>query len=134
MNEGNLLEIYTYYKARELNTFDDVVTGVIFRNETGTENEIDCLATKGFKTVIVECKARGMRKGEKSKIELLGFKKGLQRKVKKYGINGCGLLVLDSETGIPEVEDIGGVEVCYKSGDILNIGEIMCNQIKNKSI
>jgi domain of unknown function (DUF1887) len=133
MNEGNLLEIYTYYKARELNTFDDVVTGVIFSNENGIENEIDCLATKGFQTVIVECKARGMRRGENSKAELLSFKKELQRKVKKYGINGCGLLVLDSENGIPEVEDIEGVEVCYKSWDILDIGKAISRQITNNN-
>ena len=30
MEQGNLLELYTYCKAKELNTFDDVVTGVGF--------------------------------------------------------------------------------------------------------
>ena len=30
MEQGNFLEIYTFYKTKELNTFDDVVTGVEF--------------------------------------------------------------------------------------------------------
>ena len=132
MEEGNFLEIYTYYKTKELNSFDDVVTGVEFhRGENkNSENEIDCFATKGFQTVIVECKARALRKDSKSKKELKEIKKELRNKVRKYGINGSGLLILDSEIGIPNVEDFDEVTVCSNITEIADIGKVVRRQIK----
>ena len=132
MSEGNLLEMYTYYKTRELNTFDDVVTGVVFYRgeDKNKENEIDCFATKGFQTVIVECKARAMKKDDNAREELSRIKKALRSKVKKYGINGTGLLILDSETGVPDAEGFEDIAVCSKIIEIANIGEIVSGQIK----
>lgn len=132
MEEGNFLEIYTFYKSRETNAFDDVITGVEFYrgDEKSRENEIDCFVTKGFQTIIVECKARALKKDTRAKEELAAIKKELQNKVKKYGINGSGLLVLDSETGVPNVEDVDEVTVCSEMNEITNIGQTVYGQIK----
>ena len=133
MAEGNMLEVYTYYKSKELNSFDDVVTGIKFirpRNKND-KNEIDCFVTKGFQTLIIECKARSLKRGENSKTLLLGFKEKLSQEVKKYGINGKGLLVVDSETGIPSVEGFDNVAVCSNFNKITNIGQVVSAQIKD---
>lgn len=132
MEQGNFLEIYTFYKTKELNTFDDVVTGVEFHRSgnKNSENEIDCFATKGFQTVIVECKARALKKDAKSKEELREIKMELRNKVRKYGINGSGLLILDSEIGIPDVEDFEEVTVCSRIKEITNIGQVVGRQIR----
>lgn len=135
MEEGNFLEVYAFYKSKELNSFDDVVTGIKFlRPEDGTqENEIDCFVTKGFQTVIVECKARSFKRGQISRDELKEIKKKLSNKVKKYGINGKGLLVIDSETGIPSVDDFDNVVVCSNFQKIINIGQVIIGLMKEAS-
>ena len=132
MEEGNFLEMYTFYKSRETNAFDDVITGVEFyrEDEKRRENEIDCFVTKGFQTIIIECKARALKKDTKAKEELTAIKKELQNKVRKYGINGSGLLILDSETGVPNVEDVDEVTVCSDISEIINIGQTVYGQIK----
>lgn len=132
MDEGNFLEIYTYYKSKELNTFDDVVTGIKFMrpDKIKPENEIDCFVTKGFQTIIVECKARSFKNGKYSTDELRDIKEELSRKVKKYGINGKGLLVIDSETGIPSVADFENVVVCSNFKKIINIGQVVIGLMK----
>ena len=138
MEEGNMLEVYTYYKSKELNSFDDVVTGIKFirpgnKNDEDDRNEIDCFVTKGFQTLVIECKARSLRWGEISEKLLLGFKEKLFEEVKKYAINGRGLLVIDSETGIPSVDDFDNVSVCSNFNKIINIGQVVSAQIKEYS-
>lgn len=127
MEEGKFLEVYTYYKVKKCNAFDDVITGSKFCRDRDTteENEMDCFATKGFQTVIVECKAKEFNGRED---ELEKAKKDLHCKVKKYAINGSGLLVIDCQHGIPETENENpdGVTVC----SVRNIEEIICRQIK----
>lgn len=64
---GEILEIFTYFEALKTGYFDDIACSYVFRwdavkvnNETdelNVENELDCILTKGFKTIIVECKA-----------------------------------------------------------------------------
>ncbi len=55
---GEILEIYTYYEVLKTGFFDDVKTGYEFEwEEGGVRNELDLVLTKGFRTMIVECKA-----------------------------------------------------------------------------
>lgn len=57
-NAGEILEIYTYYKVLETGYFDDVACGYEFQWEDGNvKNELDLILTKGFRSIIVECKA-----------------------------------------------------------------------------
>lgn len=56
---GEILEVYTYYEALKTGYFDDIVSGFEFEWEYGgVKNEIDCILTKGFRSLIVECKGR----------------------------------------------------------------------------
>lgn len=55
---GEILEIYTYYQVLQTGYFDDVATGYEFYwEEGGVKNELDLVLTKGFRSVIAECKA-----------------------------------------------------------------------------
>lgn len=56
---GDILEIYTYFRVCEKGYFDDVACGYRFRwEEEKVNNELDLVLTKGFQSLIVECKAR----------------------------------------------------------------------------
>lgn len=56
---GDILEIYTYFTVCEKGWFDEVACGYRFRWEAEkVNNELDLVLTKGFQSLIVECKAR----------------------------------------------------------------------------
>lgn len=61
---GRMLEVYVYHKVRESGAFDDVMSSFEIEWEQNPENknEFDCILTKGFQTVFVECKAVKMMK------------------------------------------------------------------------
>lgn len=55
---GSILEICIYFEVCRLGYFDDVSCGYEFRwTEGNIRNEFDLVLTKGFQSVIVECKA-----------------------------------------------------------------------------
>lgn len=55
---GEILEIYAYYDVLKTGYFDDVASGYEFCWEFGgVKNELDLVLTKGFRSIIVECKA-----------------------------------------------------------------------------
>lgn len=55
---GQILEIYTYYQVLKTGYFDDVACGYEFCWENGeVKNELDLVLTKGFRSIIAECKA-----------------------------------------------------------------------------
>lgn len=54
---GEILEIYAYYDVLKTGYFDDVASGYEFSWESGgVKNELDLVLTKGFRSIIVECK------------------------------------------------------------------------------
>ena len=56
---GEILELFTYYEVLKTGYFDDVACGYEFQWERGgVVNELDGVLTKGFRTIIIECKAR----------------------------------------------------------------------------
>lgn len=56
---GMILEVYTYYEALKTGYFDDVASGYEFRwHNDNVKNELDGVITKGFRSIIIECKAR----------------------------------------------------------------------------
>jgi predicted AAA+ superfamily ATPase len=58
---GDLLEAYVYYEACRLEWFDDVQTGYKFKWEfDDVTNEIDCVLTKDYRSILVECKSTKM--------------------------------------------------------------------------
>lgn len=55
---GEILEIYVYFEACRTGWFDDVQTGYRFRWEfDDVTNELDCVLTKGYRSLLVECKS-----------------------------------------------------------------------------
>ena len=55
---GEILEIYAYYDILKTGYFDDAACGYEFTWEAGgVTNELDLVLTKGFKSIIIECKA-----------------------------------------------------------------------------
>lgn len=54
---GKILEIYTYYECKKTGYFDDVACSCKINSSDDVENEFDLILTKGFRTMIVECKA-----------------------------------------------------------------------------
>lgn len=88
--EGKILEVYTYHKAKEVGKFDDVVSSFeINWEETDLKNEFDCIITKGFRTLFVECKATW-------KIDQNYYSK-LYTLVEQFGINATAVLVDDTQ-------------------------------------
>lgn len=56
---GEILEVYTYYDIKKQGYFDDIATSFEFRWESGDiTNELDCVLTKGFRSIIIECKSK----------------------------------------------------------------------------
>lgn len=87
---GKMLEVYTYHKAKELGKFDDVVSSFeIDWKGTNVRSEFDCILTKGFRTLFVECKARG-------DIEQEFYYKIAQLK-DQFGINATAVLIADTQ-------------------------------------
>lgn len=55
---GDVLETYVYFEVCKLNWFDDVQTGYKFKWEYDeVTNELDCVLTKGYRSILVECKS-----------------------------------------------------------------------------
>ena len=121
---GRILELYVYYKLLETGRFDDVANSVeIHWGNNEAENEIDIIATKGYKVLIIECKAQ---------ITLIqDYYNKLSRLDSDYGLNSVPVIVADT----PEIEkhleenakmmEIGnrvGIHTVYKKNDISNIG------------
>lgn len=56
---GEILEVYTYYDVKRQGYFDDIACSFEFRWESGDiTNELDCVLTRGFRSIIIECKSR----------------------------------------------------------------------------
>ena len=83
---GEMLEIYTFYRVLETGYFDDVECGYEFQWEDGrVKNELDLVLTKGFRSIIVECKAT-----QKLKLE---FYHKLHSIAEHFGIGTIKVLV-----------------------------------------
>lgn len=88
-NEGRLFELYVYYSVLETGYFDEVRCGLQIRwNDKNLTNELDLVLVKGFKTMIVECKAcRDISQDFYNKLFAVGMNLGLN--------NRC-LLIVDA--------------------------------------
>ncbi len=126
---GRILEIYVYHKAREAGIFDDVISSLEIKwgQSLNIKNEFDCVLTKGFRTLFVECKARNvLEQGMFNQVA------GLSR----LGINVIPVLVADTG-GIEEgraakinrdMRERGrelGIVTVWKMNEIENIGVVL---------
>lgn len=86
---GKILEVYVYHKIKEIGRFDDVVSSYeINWADKDVKNEFDCILTKGFRMLFVECKARSNIEQD-FYFKLLGLSQ-------QFGINATAVLVADT--------------------------------------
>ena len=127
-NEGRILELYVYYKVLEENYFDDVVCDYKVSDEDGISNEFDLILTKGFKSLIVECKARPVLDQS--------FYHKLAQLNQQYGVNSTAVLIADTlekpwwnDTQLNDNQRFRGnkykITTVYKHDDIINIGKTL---------
>ncbi|MCD8091070.1 MAG: hypothetical protein LUD81_10730 [Clostridiales bacterium] len=126
---GKILEIYIYHKVRESGKFDDVMCShEINWEETDVKSEFDCIITKGFSSLFIECKAR-------SYLEQNFYFK-LSTLMRKFGINAKAVLIADTQE--KESQDSAPVNdmqrnrgnmidviTVYKQDEIKNIGNTL---------
>ena len=87
---GKILEIYVWHEIKSSSYFDDVVSNFELNwNSTEVKNEIDCIAIKKFKVLIIECKAR-------QNIEQ-DFHHKLSAISEHFGINCTPVLIADTQ-------------------------------------
>lgn len=130
---GKMLEVYTYHKAKETGRFDDVVSGFEIDWEgTEVKSEFDCILTKGFCTLFVECKARA------SLDQAFYFK--LAELAKQFGIHAKAVLVADTqERSFYDTAPVNALQrkrgsmmdvvTIWKSEEIANIGRTLLKVI-----
>ncbi|MCL2378018.1 MAG: hypothetical protein FWC77_02725 [Defluviitaleaceae bacterium] len=125
---GEILEIYTYYEALKTGYFDDVVCGYEFKWEHGNvKNEIDCILTKGFRSLMIECKGRKQLEP--------GYYHKLQTMSDQFGIGYKKVLIANTYMQSEYLDDINhmrramgdqmGIITVSKPDDILNIGHTL---------
>lgn len=87
--EGRILEIYIYHKLKTQGYFDDIVSSckVEWENERNS-NEFDCILTKGYRLLFIECKAR-----PDIQQDFIYKIKGLE---KHFGVNSQAVLIADT--------------------------------------
>ncbi|MCD7884676.1 MAG: DUF1887 family CARF protein [Lachnospiraceae bacterium] len=133
---GKMLEIYTYHKIRELGSFDDVVGSYeLSWEETEIKNEFDCIVTKGFRSLFIECKARNELEQD--------FYFKISTLAKKFGINATAVLIADTQENSTDDSarinamqrkrgEMLGVVTIWKSDEINNIGHTLLKVINGK--
>ena len=108
---GDILEIYTYFTVCEMGWFDEVACGYRFRWEgEKVNNELDLVLTKGFQSLIVECKAR-------SKLDQNFYFK-LNSLVDMFGIGAHKVLLTTAKT------DEGDNQMQQERGNMMGITTI----------
>lgn len=121
-NEGQLLEIYSYYKTLDEGYYDEVKTGLevqkLKEDKSGfiPTQEFDMIAIKGFQTQFVEIKARGnLEQGFYQKLESNGH---------KFGINKKLTLISDfGDYSKPQIKD-SNIEAIAKGKEDYNVETI----------
>lgn len=135
-NEGQLLELYAYYQTIEKGYFDEIKTGLEVRRKKTDDGyvptqEFDLVAVKGFKTQIVELKARKNLQQE--------FYQKLKSNGDRFGINKELILVSDlgrqsvfseNEEFIKRGKEDYGIQTVT---DIENVGEELTSIMKDDS-
>lgn len=109
VDEGKILEMRVYKELDHLGFTNSTINGIKFYHEDGftEEDELDCIATRGFRGIIIECKA-------KEKISYTDVKSSAEKlssRVKRFAVNGTGLLLIDSSNPLPDYKAPEGITI-----------------------
>lgn len=130
-NEGQLLELYTYYQTVEKGYFDEIKTGLeVQRRKTDNEyvstQEFDLIAIKGFRTQIVEVKARRKLQQEfYQKLKSNGDNFGINKELVLVSHFGDNFVSPDNKEFIERGQEDYDVQTVYESSEIENIGKAL---------
>lgn len=131
---GEILEVYAYYEVLKTGYFDDVATGYEFSWESGgVKNELDLVLIKGFRSMIVECKAV-------AKLELDYYHK-LHSIADQFGIGTIKVLLgntyVHSSAAIDEINSMQRsrgdqlhIETVFEEDRIKHIGRTLVDLMK----
>ncbi len=133
---GKMLEVYIYHSARATGYFDDVVNSYeVDWGNTAVKSEFDCIITKGFRTLFVECKSRFKMEQE--------FYQKLYSLAKKFGINATAVLIADSpqrsfqdSASVNAMQMLRGdmmdIYTIWKRNEIENIGQTLLDILEGR--
>lgn len=130
---GMILEVYTYYEAIKTGYFDDVASGYEFTwSRDNVRNELDGVITKGFCSIIIECKAR-------KKLDQNFYHK-LYSIAEQFGINAKVVLIANTYDKLYANQNNEQIQrgqmmdivTVSKREDIQNIGETLVKIIEGK--
>ncbi|MCD8148325.1 MAG: hypothetical protein LUE92_01925 [Clostridiales bacterium] len=131
---GEILKIYTYYQVLKTGYFDDVACGYEFDWEKdGVKSELDLVLTKGFRSIIVECKAV-----EKLDVE---YYHKLYSIAEHFGIGTIKVLVGNTceknDRGVLELNQVQrsrgnqmNIVTIFGEESIRNIGEVLVRMME----
>ena len=129
---GLILEVHIYFEAIKLSFFNDVVANFYYSwYNSSVKNEIDCILTKGFNSIIIEAKA-----GRAGNLQQEAFQK-FDSIVDDFGIASLKVFVCNTKLSDIQLEraEKMGIIVINKVADILDIGEtlkkIIAGRFKN---
>ena len=132
---GEILEIFTYYEVLKTGYFDDIACSYTFQWEHGgVTNELDCILTKGFRTIIVECKAvYKLEQTYYQKLDSLTNQFGIAEKavVLANTYDRSKDAVLTNNLNIIRGKQMDIITIS-KPEDIINIGQNLCNIMEGK--
>lgn len=132
-NAGRMLEVYVYHKARALNQFDDVTGSFeVYMENSNVLSELDCVVTRGFRTIFIECKAR-------REIDQ-GFYYRIKELTDIFGINAVAVLIADTREKGDDISSLNqlqrargeGMQVItvYRPDEIDHIGDTLVKIIE----
>lgn len=130
-NEGQILELYAYYQTVEKGYFDEIKTGLeVQRRKTDNEyvstQEFDLIAIKGFRTQIVEVKARRKIQQEfYQKLKSNGDNFGINKELVLVSHFGDNFVSPDNKEFIERGREDYDVQTVYESSEIENIGKAL---------
>ena len=111
---GRILEIYVYHKAKETGKFGDIVSGYEMQWEgTEVKNELDCIITRGFTMLFIECKAR--------KTLSQDFYYKLSGLVQKFGIHARAVLIADTAEKNADYDNARPNAVQRRRGNMMDV-------------
>lgn len=134
-NEGQLLELYTYYQTIERGYFDEIKIGLeVQRRKSNNEyvptQEFDLVAVKGFRTQIVEIKARKKLQQEfYQKLKSNGDNFGINKELVLVSHFGDNFVSFDNKEFIERGKEDYDVQTVFDTTDIENIGETLTNMM-----
>lgn len=127
---GELLETYVYFEACKTGWFDDVQTGYKFKWEhDDITNELDCVLTKGYRSILVECKST---KNVEENFYLI-----LDSLADHFGIGYKKVLIAVTDENSDAYDDYVSrgkqmdIITISKKADLLNIGQKLIDIMKS---